>query len=200
MMSLTESEQRPSRPRGQLKLLAIIGVVVGPIALAALMAELDIGMPKGHANKSALVEPAIQTSDWQLAVEPVGYGAPWRLLVTHTGACERQCMALVHEARQINVAVGREAERVTHVLASPVALRADEVAALEAQFPRLERTTFDSNAYLHSLQTQPDSWLIGPQLWLVDPLGRVVLHHSASQPGKNLLDDLKRLLKLSKVG
>ena len=101
---------------------------------------------------------------------------------------------------QINVAVGREAERVSHVLASPVALRADEVAALEAQFPRLERTTFDSNAYLHSLQTQPDSWLIGPQLWLVDPLGRVVLHHSASQPGKNLLDDLKRLLKLSKVG
>ena len=47
MMSLTESEQRPSRPRGQLKLLAIIAVVVGPIALAALMAQLDIGMPEG---------------------------------------------------------------------------------------------------------------------------------------------------------
>ena len=92
MMSLTESEQRPSRPRGQLKLLAIIAVVVGPIALAALMAQLDIGMPEGHANKSALVEPAIQTSDWQLAEDPVGYGAPWRLLVTHTGACERQCL------------------------------------------------------------------------------------------------------------
>ena len=200
MMSLTEPDRTRQRPRGQLKLLAVIGVVVVPILIAALMAHFGIGVPQAHSNKSALVEPAVQVSDWQLALEPIGYGAPWRLLVTHTGACERECMALIHEARQINVAVGREADRVEHVLASPVALRDDELARLETEFPRLQRTRFDSNAYLHSLQTQPDSWLIGPQLWLVVPLGRVVLHHSAGQPGKDLLDDLKRLLKLSKVG
>ncbi|MEH6567258.1 MAG: hypothetical protein V7756_18180 [Halopseudomonas sp.] len=199
MMSMTDNPSKP-RPRGQLKLLAIGAVVFGPIALAAIMAHFQIGIPQSHSNKSALVEPQIQLSDWQIPIEPVGYGAPWRLLVTSTRACDDACLQLVHEARQINVAVGREADRVQHLLAAGTALSAPQQQQLEKRFPRLQQVELSSAAYSRSLQQLPTPWQQGPQLWLVDPLGRVVLHQRAGDPGKHLLDDLKRLLKLSKVG
>ncbi|GAA6133058.1 hypothetical protein [Halopseudomonas sabulinigri] len=189
-----------SRPRGQLKLLAICAVVFGPILVAGLMAHFNIGIPQTHSNKSDLVAGEIQLDDWQIALDPVGYGAPWRLVVTSPEACTEACLQLVHEARQINVAVGREADRVEHLLASGSRLPHSEQENLETRFPRLQQVTLSAPAYHSSLQQLPTSWQQGPQLWLVDPLGRVVLHQSAAAPGKHLLDDLKRLLKLSKVG
>tara|TARA_R110002124_G_scaffold20466_5_gene80124 strand:+ start:963 stop:1562 length:600 start_codon:yes stop_codon:yes gene_type:complete len=199
MMSMTDNPSA-TRPRGQLKLLAICAVVFGPILVAGLMAHFEIGIPQTQSNKSDLVETPIQLSDWQLSVEPVGYGAPWRLLVTSAEACAEACQQLVHEARQINVAVGREADRVEHMLATGNQLTASEQQRLETRFPRLQQTTTSATAYSASLQQLPAEWQQGPQLWLVDPLGRVVLHQSVAEPGKQLLDDLKRLLKMSKVG
>tara|TARA_R110000764_G_scaffold152858_1_gene240659 strand:+ start:1157 stop:1756 length:600 start_codon:yes stop_codon:yes gene_type:complete len=199
MMSMTDNPPN-SRPRGQLKLLAICAVVFGPILVAGLMAHFNIGIPQTHSNKSDLVEPDIQLENWQIALEPVGYGAPWRLLVTSPEACTDACLQLVHEARQINVAVGREADRVEHLLALGVSLSSTQQEQLEKRFPRLQQATLSTPAYNSSVQQLPAAWQQGPQLWLVDPLGRVVLHQSAAAPGKHLLDDLKRLLKLSKVG
>jgi len=199
MMSMTNNPAH-TRPRGQLKLLAICAVVFGPILIAGLMAHFEVGIPQSHSNKSELVEPPIQLDDWQLKVTPVGYGAPWRLLVTSPGACAEACQQLVHEARQINVAVGREADRVEHLLATGVSLSSVQQQQLEKRFPRLQQAQLSPSAYSNTLQPLAAAWRQGPQLWLVDPLGRVVLHQNATEPGKHLLDDLKRLLKLSKVG
>lgn len=189
-----------NKPRGQLKLLAIISVVALPMIAAWAMAKFDIGIPDTRKNKSDLVEPAVTIEDWDLQLEQVGYGAPWRLVVTSAGECTDPCMALVHEARQINVALGKEASRVMHVLASGQVQPAALSERLETDFPLLERTTLSTDAYQRSLNDHPETWRQGAQLWVVDPLGRVVLHQDPDEPGKKLLDDLKHLLKVSKVG
>lgn len=189
----------PKTPRGQLKLLAIFAVVIGPIVVAAIMAKAGY-VPQSNTNRSDLVEPAIQLADWQVDIQPLGYGSPWRILVTSPEDCEQTCLALLHEARQINVALGREAGRVEHMLAlgteAPDALQ----QRLQNEYPRLHQASLDSRAYQSSLGNHPQEWQQGPQLWVVDPLGRVVLHQDGDEPGKQLLDDLKHLLKVSKVG
>ncbi|QJD59747.1 hypothetical protein HG264_12940 [Pseudomonas sp. gcc21] len=189
-----------NKPRGQLKLLAIISVVALPIVAAWVMAKFDIGIPDTQKNKSDLVEPVVTAEDWNMQLEPVGYGAPWRLVVTSADECTETCMSLVHEARQINVALGREAGRVTHVLASAQPQPAALSERLQSDFPRLEYSTLSTDAYIRSLNEHPQSWRQGPQLWVIDPLGRIVLHQDPDEPGKQLLDDLKHLLKVSKVG
>lgn len=199
---MTSSDTTPAqagKPRGQLKLLAIFAVVLGPILIAGIMAKMGF-MPLSNTNRSDLVEPQIQLDDWQMAVEPVGYGAPWRILVTSPQACEQACLRLLHEARQINVALGREAGRVEHMLALATQPTAALQEQLAAEYPRLDRSMLDAAAYQNSLGKHPQEWQQGPQLWVVDPLGRIVLHQDADQPGKQLLDDLKHLLKVSKVG
>jgi hypothetical protein len=39
-----------------------------------------------------------------------------------------------------------------------------------------------------------------PQLLLVDPLGNIMMRYPASVPGGDVLDDLKHLLKISRIG
>lgn len=188
------------KPRGQLKLLAIFAIVLGPMVVAGVMAKLGVGIPEGQTNRSDLIEPAIAAQDWHLNVEPMGYGAPWRLVVTATDDCNDTCLELLHEARQINVALGREAGRVEHLLALDTPVSGELRARLERDYPRMQQRTLDADAYHRSLTAHPAEWREGAQLWLIDPLGRVVLHQAPDEPGKQLLDDLKHLLKVSKVG
>lgn len=187
MMSMTE--QHSVKPRGQLKLLALLAVVIGPILVAWLMVKLQIGIPQSQTNHSSLVDPALSVSDWQVPVEPVGYGAPWRLLVTAPAGCDEACLTLVHEALGQFARQGQShGQSVLHPI------------SLERDYPRLQQLPLDRRAYESSLEAHAPDWRIGPQLWLVDPLGRVVLHRDPANPGKHLLDDLRRLLKLSKIG
>jgi glutathione peroxidase-family protein len=39
-----------------------------------------------------------------------------------------------------------------------------------------------------------------PQLWIIDPHGNLVLRYDPSVKGKDLLNDLRHLLKLSNIG
>lgn len=190
----------PPRRRGQLKLLAVFGVVVGPILVAWIMARSGLGVPESHTNKSDLLEQEVSVQAWGAGVEPLGYGAPWRLTVTTPGECTEACLALVHEARQINVALGREAGRVEHVLLPAQPLSAETRERIETDFPRLAVQPLNQSAYQDSLNGQPQDWQQGPQLWVVDPLGRVVLRRNPDRPGRQILDDLKHLLKVSKIG
>ena len=192
--------QQARRPRGQLKLLAIFAVVALPILAAWVMARFEVGIPTERNNRTELVEPVLTVEDWGVLLEPVGYGSPWRLAVTLTGDCETQCLELIHEARQINVALGREAGRVEHLLLSARVPGPELASRLEQDFPRLGLGNLDAPRYQNSLGAHPADWADGPQLWLIDPLGRVVLRQGPGQPGKRLLDDLKHLLKVSKVG
>ncbi len=41
---------------------------------------------------------------------------------------------------------------------------------------------------------------LDPGVWVVDPVGNLLLYYSFEQPGEDLLHDLRRLLKVSKLG
>lgn len=193
------TEASPPR-RGQLKLLAVFAVVIGPILIAWVMAKYGFGVPDGQTNKSDLVEPQVSVQEWGAGLEPLGYGSPWRLTVTAPNECDDQCMALVNEARQINVALGREAGRVEHVLLLGHPLAADARERIGAEYPRLTLLPLNAAGYRSSLAEQPGVWRQEPQLWVVDPLGRVVLRRNLERPPRQILDDLKHLLKVSKIG
>lgn len=201
MTSMTDHRPTSSPKRkGQLKLLAIFFVVLGPILLAGIMAKFELGIPQSLTNKTALVEPPLNVADWHLPLAQIGYGAPWRLVITVPDDCSEACLTLIHEARQIDIATGREADRVEQVLALGQTASPELVERLTKSYPQLQQIPLVVASYLHSLSDYPVDWQNGPQLWVIDPLGRVVLHREAGNSGKELLDDLVRLLKVSKIG
>jgi hypothetical protein len=59
----------------------------------------------------------------------------------------------------------------------------------------LQRYSLDLPAYTKGAQSND-----APHLWIIDPHGNLVLRYDPSVKGKDLLNDLRHLLKLSNIG
>ncbi|AZL71620.1 MULTISPECIES: hypothetical protein [Pseudomonas] len=178
------------KARGRLQLLLILFVVLGPMILATSMYKLQFWVPEGRSFHGVMIGNGQSRAD-------IGIDAQderWQLLVSAPQACADECRQLVYLARQIQVGLGRDASRASHALAAAQALDADYQAVLGREYPQLQRYPLDSQRYQQQVG-EP-----GPQLWIVDPHGNLVLRYDAKVNGKKVLDDLRHLLKLSNIG
>ncbi|MFJ3447202.1 hypothetical protein ACIPM0_03070 [Pseudomonas sichuanensis] len=178
------------KARGRLQLLLILFVVLGPMILATSMYKLQFWVPEGRNFHGVMIGNGQSRAD-------IGIDAQdqrWQLLVSAPQACAEDCRQLVYLARQIQVGLGRDASRASHALAAAQALDADYQAVLGREYPQLQRYPLDSQRYQQQVG-EP-----GPQLWIVDPHGNLVLRYDAKVNGKKVLDDLRHLLKLSNIG
>lgn len=195
--------------RNQLKLLGIFAVALVPVALAFVMYFGSWAIPSDKTNKGNLIWPpadiatlsTVQVEGGVSLAQQVQQSGQWMILITGIGPCDTQCTELVHLTRQVNVAMGKEAHRVGRLLVSTNAVT--EVARLDdASSPVLFHQA--SEAALQAFQqntaklgAKPDA---GWQVWLVDPLGNVPIQYGSQHTGYDMIDDLKRLLKLSQIG
>lgn len=192
--------------RGRRTALLLFALGFGPIIVATIMFYTGWLNPAGHTNNGVLVEPVVPVSTLHLQSatgDPLAdrFGPDvvdpnWMMIVT-AGECGSQCEKLLYLARQVNIALGKNANRVSRaaVLGSvPPDLQArwpEEYGSMEVLVP--------------SAGTQP-AWPAGvdpgsaPRVLLVDPFGNVMMHYGAEHTGKDMLEDLKQLLKLSQIG
>lgn len=108
--------------------------------------------------------------DWQLQ-EGIE-PRKWGVLLTKQSQCEQSCEDWVHQLRQIHTALGKERQRVV--------IR--EVDTSESSL------------------TEQGFTKLGSAVWITDPLGNLVLRYELSEPPKQLLKDLRKLLKVSRIG
>ena len=180
-------ETLPPR-RGRLQLILILLVVIGPMLLATAMYQWRFWVPQARTYHGVLIGTGQTRAE--LGVQAEGGG--WQLLVT-ADTCAEQCRELVYLARQLQIALGREAGRASHALAVGEPLATDYAGQLRREYPQLAQLVLDRPRYAaFALQ--------GAQLWIVDPLGHLVLRYRAGTPGKAVLEDLRLLLKLSRIG
>ncbi|NIE75796.1 hypothetical protein F3J44_17140 [Pantoea sp. Tr-811] len=178
------------RARGRLQLILILLVVLGPMVLATCMYKLQFWVPDGRSYHGAMIGNGLSRADIGIA----GEDERWQLLVSAPQACTEDCQRLVYLVRQIQVGLGRDASRASHALATAQPLNAEYQALLGREYPQLQRYPLDAQRYSQKVGE------VGPQLWIVDPHGNLVLRYDAKVNGKHVLDDLRHLLKLSNIG
>ena len=193
MNTINPGLAEPRRVRGRLQLLAILAVVLGPMLLASAMYRFGFWVPETRSYDGVLV--ANGQGRETLGVMVADGEPQWQLLVTAPQGCVEDCQRLVYLARQINIGLAREAARAGHALASGQALDAAYDQRLQREYPQLRRYPLDAAIY----SSNPEA-PAGAQLWIVDPLGNLVLRYEAEADGKAILDDLKYLLKISQIG
>ncbi|KAF1051371.1 MAG: hypothetical protein GAK43_02433 [Stenotrophomonas maltophilia] len=180
------------RNRGRLQLLLILAVVFGPMLLAFGMYHLRFWVPDSRSYHGELIGTGQAPADLGVLGDTP---QRWQLLVTAAEDCTAQCQRLVYLARQINIGLNRDANRAEHALASAQPLPEAFQTLLRNDYPRLQRYALDPLAYGKAAVAVP-----GPQLWIVDPHGNLVLRYAADADGKKILGDLQVLLKLSHIG
>lgn len=191
-MTHATSLPEPDRRRGRWQLILLLLVVIGPILLASAMYKWRFWVPESRSYHGTLIGDGRDLAD--IGVQAVANGR-WQLLVTVPGECDAACGELLYLARQINIGLAREASRASHALASATTLPAELDARLRREYPRLERHALDLRQYREAGQ---DAAV--PSLWIVDPLGNLVLRYGPGVNGKGVLKDLRLLLKLSHIG
>ncbi|MBC3254564.1 hypothetical protein HU733_03590 [Pseudomonas paralactis] len=190
-MNPPSTSEAPDRRKGRWQLILILMMVIGPMVLATFMYKLQFWVPDSRSYHGELIGNGQTRAD-------IGVQADedrWQLLVTAPTACAADCQQLVYLARQLQISLGRDASRASHALAAAQPLSTDYEAKLKAEYPQLQRYPLDVSTFARSAAAPGES-----QLWIVDPHGNLVLRYDARVKGKDLLNDLRLLLKLSNIG
>jgi len=190
-LNMSDTPAAPNRSKGRWQLILILLMVIGPMVLATLMYKLQFWVPESRSDHGEMIGNGQTRADIGVQADE----QRWQLLVTAPAACAADCRQLVYLARQLQIGLGRDASRASHALASAQPVSAEYEAKLKAEYPQLQRLPLDLPTFKQNAAAPGDA-----QLWIVDPHGNLVLRYDARVKGKDLLNDLRHLLKLSNIG
>ncbi len=181
------TEERLIR-RNRTILVGLFAIALVPLLGAFWLYESSrSAAPWATINHGELMNPIRSIGDLRLiatdgATSMLNSGQ-WWLLVATTDGCSDACRMAVHELRQLHILLGRDAPRVRRGI---VELGNEPIDARLNGYPKL--VYFTGSAELSS------------GVYIVDPLGNLVLRYGYTDAGKPVLEDLKKLLRVSHVG
>ncbi|HXF08075.1 MAG TPA: SCO family protein [Candidatus Acidoferrales bacterium] len=199
-----------SQWRGRLLLLALASLFFGPLFLASLWyRHADRWpLPQQRANHGELLLPIQTLAEVRLTdldgrpLTPKMLRGRWSLVYLGGPECNADCQHFLYQIRQVRTALGKETERVQrlYLLRAPPP-DSSSLRALSGLHPDLVVAILSSPELAEQIRRAhaSEDWS-GANLYLVDPLGNLVLRYGADQEPKGVLTDLRRLLRLSHVG
>ena len=191
-----------SRRHGRRMFLIIAAVFLLPVAASFALYYGKLWRPAGSASKGELITPArplavagLRHPDGTPANSDVLSGK-WTLIYIGDGHCDDACRNALVLGRQSRLALNNEMTRVQRVMLATANCCDNEYFAREqAGLIALDASSKEASALLAQFPAAREH-----SLFIVDPLGNLMMRHDASHTTKDLLSDLKKLLKLSHIG
>ena len=186
------------RKSGKLQLALIAAVFLGPVLFAGWLYFGDRGMvPEGRSNHGALLEPIVNLSD-RLPDSPIHpfHEQSWVLVYANTGECGEPCKGALYALRQSRLMLGKEMDRVTRVFLHGET--APDTVFLAAEHAGL--MTIEDASLTGLLDNKKPADLPEGGYFLIDPLGNLVMYFRPDLDPSEMVDDIKHLLRLSRIG
>jgi hypothetical protein len=207
----------------RLVLLMIAGIPLTMILMATWLwyfvvrGDLDLVGMLGTANRGTLVQPPRQLDDVDLFEQtgvPIKYAdleRRWTMLVPQAaGACDEACEQRLYLTRQIHMAMGKEFNRLRRLFLSEDAVADITLAVTELSDghpapPGFAQLLAEQHRGLKALRLEEGAYQrlfaehsADPTIWyLVDPSGWIMMSYNSEVPYKDVIADLKFLLKNS---
>jgi len=179
----------------RVKLLLLIGMFILPVVASYL--AYYIWQPSARKNYGELIKQVdVQAKGTALDGQPkdaADLKGKWVMVYVGGGACPKTCQDLLYYMRQTRTAQGKEMDRIERLW-----LLTDEV------MPSAELQ--QAHAGLHYLKgaASPASQFVGSEtgayLYMVDPLGHLMLRWPQNPDPSRMIKDIKQLLKASQIG
>lgn len=183
---------------GRLQLVLIAAVFFCPLLLAMWLYYSGASLqPEARTNSGALLEPIINLSD-ALPSSPLHQrqDTEWLLLYQYLNDCDAECRDGLHTIRQLRLMLGREMDRVERIF-----LHGE--TALDTVFIANEHQgliTLADGTLSELLNSKKPDGLKAGGYYLIDPQGNLVMYFHPELAPRDMVDDIKRLLKLSRIG
>ena len=182
---------------------ALAALFLLPLALAFYTYYATDWRPVGRVNHGTLISPARPLPAVALARAPGSDGAAratlrgsWTLVYLGDGACDADCRAALHLMRQTRLALNNEMTRVARVFLVTGDCCTDSAGGAEAGLAVLDASGSAAAALLAQFPAAERAHSI----YVVDPLGNLMMSYDARVDPHGLLEDLRMLLRLSHIG
>ena len=214
-----DAETRRRVNAGRWKMLAILLVCAAPVI--ASYYTYYVVRPEGRTNYGTLVMPlrdvgTLGTLVTQ-AADASGHAAAaagqpaaparsggvaslhgrWVMLVVAPGACDAGCRQRLYEIRQVRLTTGKDRDRVERAW-----IVSDDAApdpALLAQHEGLVLMRSDAATLARLLPAGPGT-AVTDHIYIVDPLGNLMMRFPKDADPNRMKKDLAKLLRASRVG
>ena len=188
--------------RGRLKLALIALVFLGPLAIAAwLYLGGESLQPTGRTNAGALLEPIINVD------AAVGAGTlseltdgssegHWVIVYMNPDRCVDACAQALYKMRQSRLMLGRDMTRLERLFLhgefapDTVLIQSEHEGLIVASDSRLAEL----------LERKRPANLRPGGLYLIDPLGNLVMYFADELAPEEMVSDIEHLFDLSRIG
>jgi len=203
MSDLNKPEAMREKGNGRKVLLLLMLIFVLPFTMAVILHLLDI-RPSGKSFGNLITPPVSlnipELKDAQGKVFPaVNWQKKWNIVMVTRDGCDDKCLAEIDLLSKVHTTLNKDIKRVQRVLLFIVDTKNEAIAGLQKKYPDLivlvgndEETT----QFASKLETSGKA----QKVYLVDPLGNLMMYYPQNFDPKGLRGDLVRLLKNSWAG
>ncbi len=196
--------ERPA-PQGKKNPYTIWFVVlsfVAPVVLAYVM--FFYGNISSFTNHGEILNPVVDITALKLKDEEGNLISEkklrykWRLISFVNENCDEACNARLYDMRQIHKLLGKNQHRVLRVIVH-LAEPTDALSALiNNEYPNALNMYGDSAVISSALGDE--TGLQQNTVYIMDPMGNIMMRFLQDQTKKDFLKDLGKLLKASQIG
>ncbi len=181
----------------RVQMLLIASVFFGPLAVATWMYYGGHLQPNGQTNHGALLEPIVNIVDELPDAEIIESGDGfWVLIYPNESECLEDCRTALYTVRQSRKMLGKEMDRLVRVFLHGESLP-DTVFLADEHIGLITMRDFALSALLGN--KKPAALSVGGY-FLMDPLGNLVMYFEPEIDPSDMVEDIQRLLKLSRIG
>jgi cytochrome oxidase Cu insertion factor (SCO1/SenC/PrrC family) len=204
-----------ARQRGFLtsrQALVLLGLIfLAPTFVAWVMhhSTEEGWQPEGTTNQGNLVHPARPLQmPADMATDGVSLQdylqGKWTLLYIGDADCDETCRNDLYKIRQVRVAQNENMKRVQTLFLLNADGIPDELAGFLAQEHKDMTVVLLSTAHAAAItprfQVDETPVMGAERVYIVDPLGNLMMYYQPDADARGMLKDLQKLLKYSKIG
>jgi hypothetical protein len=205
-----------TKTKNRLTVMLVAGI---PLLLTAISTWLWVFVVKGDIdlvgmlgtrNHGNLINPPVQISEFDVSREDgTAYVyeteeiTKWAFVVNVSSPCNETCRETLYVVRQAHSALGKEARKVRkYVVAGDVSDLNEIDELLSTEYDSFQRIVGDASLMRMlpkaTSGTEP-SLNMNPRdnFYIVDPQGWIMMQYTEQHSGRQILDDMKFLLKNS---
>jgi cytochrome oxidase Cu insertion factor (SCO1/SenC/PrrC family) len=201
---MTGTDAAAEVARGRKLLVGLAALFFVPLAFSFYLYYIGGWRPAGTTNHGELISPArpLATAPFTLpdgATPARGdlLTGKWTLMYIGDGACAADCQKALWVMRQTRQLLAEDMSRVQRVFLAETGCCDGEFLARE--HVGLEVVRADATAAVAFIAQFPRQDA-AHTIYVIDPLGNLMMRFDARQNPKGLLTDLGKLLKLSHIG
>ena len=187
-------------------LLGLFAVFFGPLFFAAWLFYVpNSWLNSSTQNHGTLIQPAQPLNEFKLPSldgelwDHEQFTGMWTLLYIGDESCDLYCEANLFKMRQVRLTLGRDMQRIQRkYLGLHTHQSTQAIENIFSKYPRMKTAWFDKPVVDKVLPQFKD--LPIHRIYVIDPLGNLMMWYPKESTSRGMKKDLKRMLKVSQIG